>query len=382
MLINMEDKFITLAIHTSEHAMALKKLLEAHKIEVKLQNYVASGAPIAVAIKVMIHEKDLPMALKVSESLEHLSSLNLDNILTGHIGELLLPVDFNDYCLCACKAGFDIAEYMHLQPVIIHAYPTPVFSPSFSLDESSNLGIDNSLEEEYNEVELSRDLQKQGRKKMKELISKIHQEQKKGEFPDLNFKAVMEDGVAEDVIKQYCSVSQPSLVVMVTRAKEKKGEQLIGSVTAEVLDDCKVPLLSIPENCNFTLIKNLKEVIYLCNLDQHDLICIDTFMRMFEFPDVTITLIPINEKQEKNVKLKLLKLKDYFNTTYPTAHFITATFPGKDFMKEFNNYESQRGTELIVVPNRRKNAFMRLFNPGIAHKLLFERDLPLLALPI
>lgn len=378
----MNDKYITLAIHTAEHAIALKRILEGHGIEVKLQNYIASGAPIVVGVRVMIHEKDLPMALKVTESLEHLNTLNPDNILSGHKGELLIPVDFNDYCICACRAAFDIASNLHLQPVILHAYPTPVFTSSFTLDEASNLSIDNSLEEEYNEIEIGKDIQKNGKKKMRELISTLHKEQEEGNLPDINFKALMEDGVAEDVIKEYCRVSPPSLVVMVTRGKEKKGEQLIGSVTAEVLDDCKVPLLSIPENCNFTLIKHLKEVIFLCNMDQHDLICVDTFMRMFDYPDVTITLIPVNEKEDKNLKNKLINLKNYFSKTYPTAHFITAIFPAKSFMPDFNNYESQRGTELIVVPNRRKNAFMRLFNPGIAHRLLFERDLPLLALPI
>ena len=378
----MDDKFITLAIHTPDHAMALKRILESHHIEVRLQKYMVSGAPIAVGYRVMIHEKDLPMALKVTESMEPLTTLNLDNIISGHRGDLLLPVAFNEYTICACKAGFDLASHLHLQPVLLHAYPTPIFSPSFSLDEASNLGVDNSLEEEYNEVELSNDLRKQGRKNMKDLVAQLHDEQKNGTLPDLEFKTLMEDGVAEDVIKEYCRISPPSLVVMVTRGKEKKGEQLIGSVTAEVLDDCKVPVLSIPENCKFTLIKELKEVIFLCNMDQHDIICMDTFMRMFDYPDVTITLIPAIEKSDKQLKPKLLNLKNYFSKTYPTAHFMTAIFPSKSFMPDFNNYESQRGTELIVVPNKRKNAFMRLFNPGMAHKLLFERDLPLLALPI
>lgn len=378
----MDDKFITLAIHTHDHAMALKTILEAHGIEVKLQKYVASGAPVVVGIRVMIHEKDLPLALKVTESLEHLSTLNLDNVLTGHKGELLIPVDFNDYCMCACKAGFDIAAHLKLQPVILHASPTPVFAPAYSIDDTSNLGFDESLEDEYNEMEISKDLQIEGRKKMKELISRIHEDQKAGNIPDLNFKALTEVGVAEDVIKEYCKVSPPAMVVMVTRGKKKKGEQMIGSVTAEVLDDCKVPVLSIPENCSFTLIKQLKEVIFLCNMEQYDLICVDTFMRMFDYPEVTITLIPVTEKQDKNLKSKLLNLKDYFSKTYPTAHFITSIIPTKSFMEEFNHYESQRGTELIVLPNKKKNAFMRLFNPGLAHRLLFERDLPLLAMPI
>lgn len=378
----MEKKFITLAIHTSDHAIALKKILEAHDIEVRLQKYVATGAPIAVGVRVMIQEKDLPLALRVTESIEHLTSLNMGDILTGHKGDLLIPIDFNDYAICACKAGFDIANHLHLQPVLLHAYPTPVFSPSFSLDEASTLGIDDSLEEEYNEVELATDLQKSGRKKMKELVGRLHELQHQQELPDLNFKALTEDGVAEDVIKEYCRVSPPALVVMITRAKEKKGEQLIGSVTAEVLDDSRVPVLSIPENCNFTLLRKMKEVIYLCNLDQHDLICVDTFMRMMEYPDVNITLIPIGERQDKKTREKLMNLRDYFNKTYPTAHFLTSIIPQKNFMEDFNNYESQRGTELIVVPNRRKNAFLRLFNPGIAHRLLFQRDLPLLAIPI
>lgn len=378
----MDDKFITLAIHTSEHAMAIKRILESHGIGVKLQNYIPQGAHIAVGVRVMIHEKDLPMALKVTESLEHLSSLNLDNILAGHKGELLIPIDFNDYSICACKAGFDIANHLNLQPVLLHAYPTPAFSPSFTLDEASNLGIDNSLEEEYNEIEISSDLHKSGKKKMKDLVNSLHSLQKSGELPDLNFKAILEDGVAEDVIKEYCRVSPPTLVVMVTRAKDKKGAQLIGSVTAEVLDDSRVPVLSIPENCNFTLFREMKEMIYLCNMDQHDLICLDTFMRMFDYPEVNITLIPVSDREDKKIKEKLIHLRDYFNKTYPTAHFLTSIIPHKNFMEDFNNYESQRGTELIVVPNQRKNAFMRLFNPGIAHRLLFQRDLPLLAIPI
>lgn len=378
----MEEKYISLAIHTADQALGIKKILEAHSIYVKLQNYLAPGTSIVLGVSVMIQEKDLPMALKITESLLHLNALNPDNILSGNKGEILIPVDFNDYCLEACKVGFEIASFLHLQPVILHAYTTPVFNTSFTLDESSTLGIDNSLEEEFNEMEISKDLQKQGRKKMKDLISKLHELQKEGNVPDLNFKALMEEGVAEDVIKEYCKASPPELVVMVTRGKEKKGEQLIGSVTAEVLDDCKVPLLSIPENCNFQRVPQMKEIVYLCNLDPHDLICMDTFMRMFEYPDVTVTLIPISDKQDKTLKSRLINLKDYFNKTYPTAHFITAIMSQKTFMADFNNYESQRGTELIVVPNRRKNAFMRLFNPGIAHRLLFERDLPLLALPL
>lgn len=378
----MEDKFITIAIHTNQHAMAVKRILEAHNLEVRLQKYLVSGAPIAIGVRVMIHEKDLPIALKIVESVEHVEAFNMEILGGVHHGELLIPVDFNDYCIEACKAGFDIASRLNLMPVILHAYPTPVFNSSFSLDDMTGMTDDSSLEEEYTEVEIGRDLQKQARHKMKELQKKIRLMQQQKNFPELEFKTVLEDGVAEDVIKDYCRMTPPSLVVMVTRGKIKKGEQLIGSVTAEVLDDCKVPILSIPENCNFMGINTIKEIVIFCNMDQHDIICVDTFMRMFDYPEVNITLIPLKDKEDRNLKSKLIQLRDYFIKNYPAANFSTAIFPAKTFMLDFNHYESQRGTEMIVVPNRRKNALMRLFNPGIAHRLLFERDLPLLSLPI
>lgn len=374
--------YITLAVHTSRYALAYKRLLEAHNIEVILQKFLVSGAPMPVGISVLIKEKDLPLALKVIESTEHIGTLNNENILSGHREVLLIPVDFNDYSLNACKVGFEIAAHLNLQPIILHAYPTPIFNPSFSMDDMSLTGEDNSLEDEFNELEISKDMLKQSRRKMKDLIGRIKAEQIAGLIPDLEFKTLLEDGVAEDVIKDYCRMTPPSLVVMVTRGKEKKDEQLIGSVTAEVLDDCKVPMLSIPENYEFKGIDKIKEIVFFCNMDQHDLISVDTFMRMFDYPVVNITLIPFYEKPDKDIKTKLLRLKDYFTKTYPTADFSTAIFPSKTFMLDFNNYESQRGTEMIVVPNRRRNAIMRLFNPGIAHRLLFERDLPLLALPI
>ena len=86
---------------------------------------------------------------------------------------------------------------------------------------------------------------------------------------------------------------------------------------------------------------------------------------------------PLNIIEEANSKTL-----DYFNKTYPAAHFKSVIFPSKTFMLDFTNYESQANIEMLVVPNRKKNAFMRIFNPGIAHRLLFERDLPLLALPV
>ena len=38
--------------------------------------------------------------------------------------------------------------------------------------------------------------------------------------------------------------------------------------------------------------------------------------------------------------------------------------------------------DLIIVPNKKKNIFSRFFNPGVAHKVLFQTDIPMLVIPV
>lgn len=38
--------------------------------------------------------------------------------------------------------------------------------------------------------------------------------------------------------------------------------------------------------------------------------------------------------------------------------------------------------QLMIVPNKKSSAFSRFFRPTLAHRILFERDVPLLVLPV
>ena len=380
--INQDEKYVTLAIHTQNHAVALKRILETHKIIVKFENLIFSDSNFVSAIQVKIREKDLPHALKITESMESLMLPNFERMMSGYQGNILIPVDFKPHTYLAVKIGFELAQRLKLHPVFLHAYATPFFNINLNYDENFNGGVDTDLNEEFSEIEIGNELKREGKIKLLELSKKIEKDQTQGILPDISFSTLINEGVVEDVIREYCRLTPPSLIVMATRGKDKKGEELVGSVTAEVLDTCKVPIFSIPENGHLEELEKIKKLVFFCNLDQHDIITVDSLMRMFDYPEVEVTLIPVIDRNQKNIKTKTDSLKDYFNKTYPTAHFTAQIFPVKTFMEDFNNYESQAGVELIIVPNKRRNIFARLLNPGIAHKLLFERDLPLLALPV
>ena len=377
----MDNKFITLAIHTFDHAISLRKILEAHGMEVKLEKLVLSGMNIVSGIRVKINEHDLPLALKITESIEHLKWPEQQIARPGHDGILLIPVDFKPYSILACRMGFELAGRLALHPVILHAFAAPYFGHGMMYDT-----LTGEPEEDFTndmaEIEIGNDLWKDSKSRMRDLRKKIEQEQESGQIPSIQFSCTVEEGVPEDVIKEYCRINSPALVVMATRGKQKKGEELVGSVTAEVLDACRVPIFSIPEDGKLAKLEQIKRLVFFCNLDHQDIISIDTLMRMFDYPEVDVALVPLDAKGIKDVGDKVESLKDYCNKSYPAAHFSAQVFRQKNFLSDFENYEVEAAIDMLVVPNKHRNALLRLLNPGIAHKLLFERDLPLLALPV
>ena len=61
----MEDKLVTLAIHTFEKAQILKTILETEGIEVYIHNVNQIQPVVSAGVRVRIKESDLPHALRI-----------------------------------------------------------------------------------------------------------------------------------------------------------------------------------------------------------------------------------------------------------------------------------------------------------------------------
>lgn len=377
-----EEKYITLAIHTYERAVTLKRILDSHGIDVRFEKLVIEGSGIASGVKVKVSEHDLPLALKVMESSESYVPINEELKLRGSDGNILIPVDFSPNTMLACKVGFDLAKRLSLHPVILHAYVTPYFFGNIASADSLDGGISIDMPNEIGEVQAGSDIRKESEKMMKNLRMKIAEAREEGSIANIEFVTDVREGLPEDVIKEYCSQTPPVVVVMATRGKDKRDEALIGSVTAEVLDSCRVPVFVVPENCKMTSVEAVTKLVYFCNLDRQDILSIDSLMRMFDYPQADVTLVPVNERTGGNIHERVDTLRDFFNKSFPDSHFTAEVFPVKSFHEEFAAYIERAGIEMLIVPNKKRNIFQRLFNPGIAHRLLFERDMPMLALPV
>lgn len=84
----MEDKLVTLAIHTFEKAQILKTLLETEGIETSITNVNQIQPVVSAGVRVRIKESDLPHALRIIEDSKLEEAGDVEQIGAGEEAKL------------------------------------------------------------------------------------------------------------------------------------------------------------------------------------------------------------------------------------------------------------------------------------------------------
>ena len=372
----MEDRLITVAIHTYDRAIELKGYLEGEGINCVLQNVNLSNPVIASGVRVRIKETDLPKALRLIENVEIFTAHSAITELSGSKKRtILVPTDFSKLSEKACDLAFSIAKDHNAEVVLLHSFVDPSMTASIQLSDNLDFNIE--------ETEMLETVAKDAENRMRELSELLRSRIKNGELPAVKFSRKIVEGLPEEAINNYAKEESPVLIVMGTRGMDKKERELIGSITAEVLDTCRSQILTISEKVDFANLDDVKNVVVFCTLDQGDLIAIDAVSRFCKNKALNVTLVVIPaKKQQINAEGAAEGLLKYCKEHYAGCNFSVKFFPIKSVAEDFNTLLKERDIDLYAVPNKKKNAFARLFNPGLAHRLLFRTDTPMIVIPV
>lgn len=360
--INDPDRLITLAIHTYERALLLKSRLADAGINSELANVNLQHEVAASGVRVRILERDLPLALKVVES-------DVERPRQPRTGCVLVPVDFSDYSMKACKVGFEYARKIGGTVILLHSYIND--RHRFMMPLPSTSGSE------------ERQMRVMARQRMAQFVADVRTRMAQGELPQVGVVSEVTEGIPEECILECASKTDVVLIVMGTRGSDQKEHDMLGSVTAEVLDAGSFPIFTVPENISLSHISAIKHVAFFSNLIQQDLISFDIFSRLFAGNGMKVTIIPVVEKKEDDCIAKsLADLVDYCSEHYSGFEFATKRLNAKRFIGQFQQLVADDHIDLIVVPNKKKNIFSRLFNPSLAHRVLFQSDVPMLVVPV
>jgi len=377
----VEDKLVTLAIHTYQKAQIIKTLLEAEGIEVYLHNINLISPVVSSGVRVRIKESDLPAALKYIEDTPFFQEEKVESENGEQSVKILIPVDFSDYSTQACEIGFHYAKEIKAEVIIMHVYFTP---PSFS--NSISLGdpffLNTSLpypvaSEDAKEID---NLLQKTSEELRKFTDSIRKKIESKEWPDVPFSTRLREGLPEEEILSYSKKHHLNLIIMGTRGKNQKDVDLIGSVTAEVIERIKVPIFAIPEKTPFRNFSEIKRIAFGTSFDQRDFIAFDMLFKMFEHYNIEFYLFHITHKQDTWNEIKLAGIKDYFAKQYPKIKIKYDILNASGFTLNLDTFIRNNEIDIISLSTYRRNLFTRVFNPSVARKMLFHTDTPLLAI--
>lgn len=368
---NKEDKLVTLAIHTFEKAQILKTILETEGIEVYIHNVNQIQPVVSAGVRVRIREADLPHALRIIEDSKWLEETQ-EEVTATHEKRVLIPVDFSDYSMKACDFGINYAHKIGAEVMILHAY----FSPYFP----SAVPMGDTLAYQVNEEETVQHILKRVQRDMDNICLLVNRKMQSGELPKVKYNYILREGLPEEEILAYSKEFHPTLIVMGTRGSNQKDMDLIGSVTGEIIDVNRVPVLAIPENVPFEDLAKVKNVAFATSFNQRDLVAFDIFMDLMKEFDIQIHLFNISTSRDQWNEIRLSGIREYFTKQYPDAEITYTVLDDGDLLSAIEKFIREKHIDMMSFTTHRRNILARMFNPSIARKMLFHTDTPLLIL--
>ena len=366
-----DEKMVTVAIHTYEKAHILRTILESEGIPAVIHGIKMIQPVIPGNVRVRINESDLPRALQIIEKVDF--SSQVEDELEETSKEVLIPVDFSDYSLTACEFGFRLADDLGCTVKLLHAFFTPFYPASVPFGDSFTL--------QATDKDIYKDVKAKTENEMAALVSRIESEIAAGSIPDVSYKTVLVEGLPEEEIISYSKKMRPTAIVMGTRGRNAKDLDLIGSVTAEVMEGCRTPIFAIPEGTTMRGLSAMKRIVFMTNFQEREFKAFDIMMKFLKPYPLKIYLAHIAKKEDVWNEIKLSGIQKRFAELYPQVETAYKLIDQNEGLEEsLEKFVDENKIDLISLSSSRRNIFARMFNPGIARRMLFHSDTPLLVI--
>ena len=369
-----DDKLLTVAIHTYDKAHILKTILESEGIESVIHGINLIEPSVPGSVRVRIKERDLQKALRVIEQVDFTSTvLEEEDEPEVSNKEILVPVDFSDYTLLTCEFGFKLAKDLNCNVKLMHAFFTPFYPAAVPFSDAFTLPA--------TDKDLYQDVRKKTEKDMKALHIKIDEYISNGYFPNVSYTSILTEGLPEEEIISYSKKMKPAAIVMGTKGKNAKELDLIGSVTAEVMDGCKTPIFAVPEDAKVRNISEINRLVFLTNFQEREFKAFDIMMKFLKPYPIKLFLAHIAKKDDVWNEIKLQGLQKYLSEEYPHLETEYRLIDQVDNLEEsLELFVKDNNIDMISLSSSRRNIFARMFNPGIARRMLFHSNTPILVI--
>ncbi|NLE32351.1 MAG: universal stress protein [Bacteroidales bacterium] len=366
----MDDKLVTVAIHTYDRAIIIKGILETEGIEVCLHNVNLIQPVISAGVRVRIKEADLPAALKILENLNFPDeTAEPETPISPYV---LVPVDFSAYSLKAARMAIKFAADLKAGVTLLHTYYSPIYAGGLPISDAF-------VFDEHNEQAMHKQIE-QMHKQMEALETQLKADMAENTLPPVELTIKFREGVPEEQILTYSKKRPPRLIIMGTHGKGSKEDDLMGSVAADVVERSRVPVFAFPANMPLISLSDCENIGFVTHFDQRDLVAFESFMQLMKPYRFKVYFLHLTAEPDAWDEIKLNGIKAYFSHQYPNMESAYCMIKGDNLIDSLNEFIQERHIDLVALTAQKRSIFSRLFNPSLAKKMLFHSHTPIMVI--
>ena len=361
----MEEKVVTIVVLPYSKAIELKLRLKDEGVECELEN-ISLTENESASVKVKISEKDLRVSVPVLEDFLGKRDEKLRKVEKSE-DHVLVPVDFSPVSLKTSKLAFSIASHLHVKLVLMHCYINPAIH---SAPYADVYVYDTAL------LARTEDAEKNANNNFAEFLQKLIDEIGREKWQSVECEYIIKPGYADEDILSFSRENNSRVIVMGTGGE---AELTMGSVTADVIYNAKVPVLVIPDEYPGKELPEYKRVLYATNFDTKDFTTINKLIGLLKPFDVKVFCVHVGKKECTDWDMARLEgMRKILSEKYERKEFNCRFIPGDDILETLETFIKENDIDIISLTTRKRNMISRLFNPSIARKMVFHSKLPLL----
>jgi len=282
--------------------------------------------------------------------------------------KIIAPVDFSENTECACNYAIHFAEKEETEIMLFHAYMYPIATADMTDDvvDSSTLIT----------PEIMDSIERAAKAGMKRLKDKLDKKLKNEEIKTIHIKTKVTNGVAEYEILDICDSYHPDMIIMSSSGQGHKSGRLLGSIALKILEHAAIPVLTIPENTEYHVVRN---VLYMTDFDESDISAVENLVSILDPFKVKIHCLHVEHSNKDLIDDMLMNyMKEHFENEFKNGTMFFEIVQDKDVLKVVEEYIKDKKISLVALLHLKRGLLSRLFHPNVTKKVFYHMGLPLL----
>ncbi len=270
---------------------------------------------------------------------------------------ILLPTDFSKLSVIPVYYAAKLARKIKAEIILFHAVHVeamPRASTSFQSGQLMNAMSENALAD------------------LEELAAKL----KEDVGNDLKVSVQTEVGLPmRDALESFAVEHKIDLIIMGTKGASGLKKVLMGSNTAAVISNTKIPVISVPE---FAYFSNIHKIVYASDLQdvENEMEALLPYARMF---DASIHLLHIAQPgSEPPVAAAVLEKALIDNYQYPNikVHILESD----NVIETIDAFIAANGANILAMFTHKPTFFEKLFGQSVTREMAFHSNVALLTM--